>query len=43
MMIFYHIGGIERFFRVIDACSGGIFFQVSGTSSRHGVDKLEVY
>ena len=29
MMTFYHIGDIECFFRVIDACSGGIFFQVS--------------
>jgi len=29
MMTFYHIEGIDRFFRVIDACVGGIFFQMS--------------
>lgn len=29
MMTFYHIVDIDRFFRVIDVCADGIFFQVS--------------
>lgn len=29
MMTFYHIVNVDRFFEVIDACAGGIFFQAS--------------
>lgn len=27
MMTFYHIQNIDRFFQIIDACVGGVFFQ----------------